>query len=224
MTLVALYHATATDLVTLVMTIFQNLFSSSPSLKDDAKSKDAARREKVQTMPVKMNLEERMAFRREMLFEAVKGTLNTHSIAPNTYRFKVVRTDKRGHCYVVMFDMSPDFMASEHGQHGQLSKLAKILTANAQSRYGLVVGAVYWRVDETLAALVADWAQPTNAAPLAAPQNPLASLIGNDGPATAVELADFEAARQSATSDIKIGNRTYSSDLGALGGNPPHKT
>ena len=171
-------------------------------------------------MPVKMNLEERMAFRREMLFEAVKSTLNHNSIAPNTYRFKVVRTDKRGHCYVVMFDMSPDFMASEQGQHRQLSKLATALIANAQSRYGLVVGAVYWRIDETLAALVAEWARPSNPAPLAAPQNPLASLIGNNGHMTATELADFEAARQSNNSDIKIGNRTYSSDLGALGDNP----
>ena len=174
-------------------------------------------------MPVKMNLEERMAFRREMLFEAVKSTLNHNSIAPNTYRFKVVRTDKRGHCYVVMFDMSPDFMASEQGQHSQLSKLATALIANAQSRYGLVVGAVYWRIDETLAALVAEWARPSNPAPLAAPQNPLASLVGNNGQMTATELADFEAARQSNNSDIKIGNRTYSSDLGALGDNP-HKT
>ena len=205
------------------MTIFQNLFSSTPSPKDEANAKDAARRERAQTMPVKMNLEERMAFRREMLFEAVKSTLNHNSIAPNTYRFKVVRTDKRGHCYVVMFDMSPDFMASEQGQHSQLSKLATALIANAQSRYGLVVGAVYWRIDETLAALVAEWARPSNPAPLAAPQNPLASLIGNTGHMTATELADFEAARQSNNSDIKIGNRTYSSDLGALGDNP-HKT
>ena len=205
------------------MTIFQNLFSSTPSPKDEANAKDAARRERAQTMPVKMNLEERMAFRREMLFEAVKSTLNHNSIAPNTYRFKVVRTDKRGHCYVVMFDMSPDFMASEQGQHSQLSKLATALIANAQSRYGLVVGAVYWRIDETLAALVAEWARPSNPAPLAAPQNPLASLVGNNGHMTATELADFEAARQSNNSDIKIGNRTYSSDLGALGDNP-HKT
>ena len=202
------------------MTIFQNLFSSTPSPKDEANAKDAARRERAQTMPVKMNLEERMAFRREMLFEAVKSTLNHNSIAPNTYRFKVVRTDKRGHCYVVMFDMSPDFMASEQGQHRQLSKLATALIANAQSRYGLVVGAVYWRIDETLAALVAEWARPSNPAPLAAPQNPLASLMGNNGHMTATELADFEAARQSNNSDIKIGNRTYSSDLGALGDNP----
>ena len=202
------------------MTIFQNLFSSTSSPKDEANAKDVARRERAQTMPVKMNLEERMAFRREMLFEAVKSTLNHNSIAPNTYRFKVVRTDKRGHCYMVMFDMSPDFMASEQGQHRQLSKLATALIANAQSRYGLVVGAVYWRIDETLAVLVAEWARPSIPAPLAVPPNPLASLMGNNGHMTATELADFEAARQSDNSDIKIGNRTYSSDLGALGDTP----
>jgi hypothetical protein len=219
----ALHHATANDLLTLAMTIFQNLFSSSNSPKDDGKdtrAKDSARREGPETLPVKMDLEERMAFRRELLFETVKVSLSNNFIAPNTYRFKVMRTDKRGHCYVVMFDMSSDFMASEQGQHGQLTKLAAALTKNAQTRYGLVVGGVYWRVDETLAASVADWARPSApaplAAPLAAPQNPVATNIENYERVTAEELAEFEAAWQR-DSDIKIGDRTYSSDLAPLG-------
>ena len=207
------------NLSTLSMAIFQNLFGSSPSPKDDEKdtrAKDSARRGGPETLPVKMNLEERMAFRRELLFETIKVTLSNNFIAPNTYRFKVMRTDKRGHCHVVMFDMSPDFMTSEQGQHGQLTRLAAVLIKNAQTRYGLVVGAVYWRVDETLTASVAEWARPSNPAPLAAPENPVATNIENYDRVTAEELAEFEAAWQR-DSDIQIGDRTYSSDLAPLG-------
>ena len=207
------------NLSTLSMAIFQNLFGSSRSSKDDEKdtrAKGSARREGPETLPVKMNLEERMAFRRELLFEAVKVTLTSNLIANNTYRFKVMRTDKRGHCYVVMFDMSPDFMTSEQGQHGQLTRLAAVLIKNAQTRYGLVVGAVYWRVDETLTASVAEWARPSTPAPLAALENPVATNIENYDRVTAEELAEFEAAWQR-DSDIQIGDRTYSSDLAPLG-------
>ena len=63
-------------------------------------------------MPVKMNLNERMAFRRELLYETIRASLKSRSVADNTYRFKVMRTDKRGHCFVVMLDMSPTFMDS----------------------------------------------------------------------------------------------------------------
>ena len=60
-----------------------------------------------ETMPVKMNLDERMAFRRELLHETIRACLKSRSVADYTYRFKVMRTDKRGHCFIVMFDMSP---------------------------------------------------------------------------------------------------------------------
>lgn len=201
------------------MGIFQNIFNASRSPKDDEKDtlkNDSTRRDGPDTRPVQMNLEERMAFRRELLFEAVKATLNNNFIAPNTYRFKVISTDKRGHCYMVMFEMSPDFMTSEQGQHGQLTKLAGELTKNAKTQYGLVVGGVYWRVDETLAALVADWAQPAKPTQLAAAQNPVATHIENDERMTAEELAEFEAGWQKGR-DIPIGDRTYSSDPAPLG-------
>ena len=196
------------------MPIFQNLFSWLRTPK--AKAKESTRGEGPDTLPVKMSLEERMAFRRELLFEAVTVTLNSNFIAPNTYRFKVMHTDKRGHRYVVTFDMSPDFMTSEQGQHGQLTKLAAALTKNAQTRYGLVVGGVYWRVDETLAASVAEWALPSTPAPPAASQNLVDTDIENDVRVTAEELAEFEAAWQKG-SDIPIGDRIYSSDPAPLG-------
>ena len=168
-----------------------------------------------------MNLDERMAFRRELLFETVRSTLGSRRVAPSSYRFKVMRTDKRGHCYAVMMDMSPAFMDSEHGQHKQLAETAAQLTKNAQARYGLIVAGVYWRTDETLDAAVAAWARPSgNTATAAEPVDPAPSNIEKYERATADELAAFEAAWQK-SSDIQIGDRTYSSDLAPLGSDPP---
>ena len=148
----------------LPMSIFKSLFSSSTrdpkgGHSGDSQNHETGKSRGPETMPVKMNLEERMAFRRELLFETVRASLSMRFIAPHTYRFKVIRTDKRGHCFVVMMDMSPTFMASEAGQHAPLAETAALITKNAQTKYGLIVGGVYWRVDETLDVSVANWAR-----------------------------------------------------------------
>lgn len=164
-----------------------------------------------------------MAFRRELLFEVVKATLNSNFIAPDSYRFKVMRTDKRGHCYIVMLDMSPAFMASEHSGHAALAELGGALAKIAHTRYGLVVGGVYWRLDETLAADVADWARPTGHAATAATHDAPHDVAGNIEKyerVTEEELAEFEAAWQK-NSAVQIGERSYSSDLAPLGNDAP---
>ena len=211
------------------MAIFKDLFSSSRSQKDasgDPLQDSPARSRGPETMPVKMNLEERMAFRRELLFETIRASLNMRFIASNTYRFKVMRTDKRGHSFVVMLDMSPTFMAGPAGQHAELAATAALLTQNAQTKYGLIVGGVYWRIDETLDATVANWARPSSPLPLEQPgltpeERRLANIEKYEQ-VSAEEMADFEAAWQK-DSAIQIGDRTYSSDLAALAEEPLQK-
>lgn len=203
------------------MPIFQSFFSSTRNPRGDPESQQLERASGPETAPVKMNLDERMAFRRELLFESVRATLSSQYIDSRSYRFKVMRTDKRGHCYVVMLDMAPAFMATEQGQHSQLVKTAAVITKNAMAKYGLMVGGVYWRVDETLDTTVASWAQrPSPAALDAARAIADPADIEKYGNATAEELAAFEAAWQK-SQEIQIGNRTYSSDLAPLAEEPP---
>ncbi len=205
------------------MPIFNGFFSSTRNPKGEQDSQQLERTSGPETAPVKMNLDERMAFRRELLFENVRATLSSQYIDSRSYRFKVMRTDKRGHCYVVMLDMAPAFMASSQGQHSQLVKTAAMLTKNALTKYGLVVGGVYWREDETLNTTVASWAQRSAPAALeAALPGPDPAEIKKYGNATAEELAAFEAAWQK-SNDIQIGNRTYSSDLAPLAEEPPDR-
>ena len=213
------------------MSLFKDLFSTSRTSQAKGESRDGnASLDRAlsggsgpETTPVKMNLDERMAFRRELLFETIRASLNSRFIAANTYRFKAMRTDKRGHCFVVMLDMSPTFMASPAGQHASLKETAAELVKNAETKYGLQVSGVYWRIDETLDASVANWARPaTSASPVPGTLTRHQSNIEKFEAVTAEEMAAFEAAWQKDHA-IQIGERFYASDLAPLMEEPQQK-
>lgn len=192
------------------MSFFQNLFSSSHGTRDGAHGPETA--------PVKMNLDERMAFRREMLFDSVKTTMQSHGILSGSYRFKVVRADKRGHSFVVMVDLSPDFMDSEQGRPRPLQALGASMTKNALARYGVGVVAVYWRVNLELKGFDAERGAPAAVSDdTSSPEAQRSANMRKYERATAEELAAFESAWQKG-SELTIGDRTYSSDLAPLSG------
>lgn len=186
------------------MSILKSLFSSKETPKSGP-----------ETAPVKMNLEERMAFRREMLYEAIKVTMQASGILSGSYKFRVVRNDKRGHQYSVMIDLSTDFMRNREGQPEQLHAVGAALTRNAMQRYGLVVSGVYWRVNEQMPGFDRNRPEPAPAAPAEPPE----SLTPRQKyeRATAEELAAFEAAWQKGQ-ELQVGDRIYSSDLAPLTG------
>ena len=206
------------------MALFKDLFSGSRAPKPNRGSSEApdsqddglGSAQGPQTLPVKMNLEERMAFRRELLYETIRASLQSRFVAAHTYRFKVMRTDKRGHCFVIMLDMSPTFMDSPAGQRASLKETAAVIIKNAETKYGLMVGGVYWRADETLDVSVANWAKPAVAAPRGhSTESQRQSNIEKFEAVTAEEMAEFEAAWQK-DSAIQVGDRTYSSDMAPL--------
>ncbi|MDO8387399.1 MAG: hypothetical protein Q7T13_13500 [Polaromonas sp.] len=190
------------------MSFFQSLFSSSQG---GARESGGG----PETGPVKMNLDERMAFRREMLFDSVKSTMESRGILSASYRFKVVRADKRGHSFVVMVDLSTDFMDGEQGQQRPLMALGDAIRKNALSRYGIGVPAVYWRVNEEIKGFDPHRGEDTNPG-TATPEAIRSSNLRKYERATAQELAAFESAWQK-SSELSIGDRTYSSDLAPLG-------
>ena len=189
------------------MSFFQHLFSSSQGQKDGGSGPE--------TGPVKMNLDERMAFRREMLFDSVKATMESRGILSASYRFKVVRADKRAHSFVMMVDLSTDFMENEQGQQKSLAALGALIRKNALARYGLGVPAVYWRVNEELKGLDPQHAEATATSDNISDEAMRASNLRRYERATAQELAAFESAWQN-SSELTIGDRTYSSDLAPL--------
>jgi hypothetical protein len=186
------------------MSVLKNLFSTSKSPKHEASGPE--------TGPVKMNLDERMAFRREMLFEAIRVTMQAHGILSASYKFRVVRNDKRGHQYLVLIDLSTDFLDNREGRPARLVEVGAAITKNAASRYDLLVSGVYWQVNEQIQGF-----EGSRPAPLRTGQE----AVGVPPPvqrrerATAEELAAFEAAWEKGRA-MQIGDRIYSSDLAPL--------
>lgn len=166
---------------------------------------------------MKMNLDERMAFRREMLFDSVKSTLEGRGILSASYRFKVVRADKRGHSFVVMVDLSTDFMDADQGHQRPLMALGEAIRKNALARYGLGVAAVYWRVNEEIKGFDPQRGVDPATHAETSPEATRSANVHKYERATTQELAAFEAAWKK-SSELSLGDRTYSSDLAPLGG------
>lgn len=190
------------------MSVLKSLFGS----KSDSKSAPAG----PETAPVKMNLDERMAFRREMLYEAIKVTMQAHGVLSASYKFRVVRNDKRGHQYLVLIDLSADFLHNREGQPEQLAVVAAAITKNAVARYGILVAGVYWQVNEQIRGFEASRPEAQHSGGGATAPDSLTPRQKYER-ATADELAAFEAAWQKGR-EMDLGDRIYASDLAPLTG------
>lgn len=195
------------------MSVLKTLFGS----KRDPKSAPAG----PETAPVKMNLDERMAFRREMLYEAIKVTMQAHGILSASYKYRVVRNDKRGHQYSVMIDLCADFLHNREGRPEQLAVVAAAITKNAAARYGILVAGVYWQVNEQIRGFEVSRSEAQHSGGGAtAPDSSTADSLTPRQKyerATADELAAFEAAWQKGR-EMDLGDRVYASDLAPLTG------
>ncbi|AYQ28643.1 MULTISPECIES: hypothetical protein [unclassified Polaromonas] len=194
------------------MSVLKNLFSASKSPPHAPSGPE--------TGPVKMNLDERMEFRREMLYEAIRVTMQAHGILSASYKFRVVRNDKRGHQYIVLVDLSTDFLHNREGSPERLVAVGAAIVKNAAARYHLLVSGVYWQVNEQIQGFEA-----SRPGALRGGQDPAGPAVPPQPQrrerATAEELAAFEAAWEQGRA-MQIGDRVYSSDLAPLEPDP-HK-
>jgi len=120
------------------MSFFTSFLSSKPAV--------AAEDPDGETIPAKMNLEERMTFRREMLFDSVSFTMEHKGIPVDSYRLRISRIDKRGHSFAVMLDLSNDFLRSAYGTLLVLGEIGREIAETAKASGFLEVVGVYWRV------------------------------------------------------------------------------
>lgn len=188
------------------MSVLRNLFT--PAKPSGAVSGGS------ETAPVKMDLNERMAFRREMLYEAIRVTMEAHGILSASYRFRVVRNDRRGHMYSLMMDLSTDFMHKREGRPAQLAALGAAIATTAAARYGILVTGAYWRVNEEMRGF--ESSQPVAGPRDDAPAADKAAPARQHGRDRAEALAAFEAARQEG-GELRFRERVYASDLAPLG-------
>lgn len=95
-----------------------------------------------------MNLQERMAFRRELAAQAVRDSLQSLGVAASQYRFRVLPQDARHHRYLVMLDIAADFEPRAAGRVLQQFEVEARLRRHAQEHYALVFEGIYWRLNQ----------------------------------------------------------------------------
>lgn len=104
--------------------------------------------------------------RRELLYAVVRNAMIRAGVLSAHYKFKVLSLDPRGHQFLVMIDLAPEY----GGQVERLGTVETLITDTARSRHDVLVTAVYWRIKDFAAA--ARPAQPAAVpkAPQTAPQ------------------------------------------------------
>ncbi len=92
-----------------------------------------------------MDLQERMAFRRELAEQAVREVLRELGVAPAQYRFRVMPLDARHHRYLVTLDVAADLAPRTAGRVLQPFEVEAWLCRHALEHYALVFEGIYWR-------------------------------------------------------------------------------
>lgn len=100
----------------------------------------------------RMNLEERMAFRRELAEQVVRESLQELAVPATGYNLRLMPLDPRHHRYIVMLDVARGFAPSLQGQACTENEVELRIRRNAYERYGLSVEGIYWRAGAQQAA------------------------------------------------------------------------
>ncbi|MDF1481778.1 hypothetical protein [Extensimonas sp. H3M7-6] len=86
--------------------------------------------------------------RRELLYAVVRNAMIRAGVLSAHYKFKVLSLDPRGHQFLVMIDLAPEY----GGQVERLGTVEALITDTARSRHDILVTAVYWRIKDFAAA------------------------------------------------------------------------
>ncbi len=184
----------------------------------------------------RMDLEERKAFRQEMLYQSIRESFLAMEVIGSMYKFKVMAVDQRHHRFIAMIDVAKSFVTGREARTKSFAALEKLMRANAYKRFGVLIEGIYWRVSETESqfdrlsrnadgtdaavpgATPAARPQPMSpaAAPAAAPEATLARHAYQ--PVSDEEAQAFmEALRNGLTPPaVRVGEWEYQSDLAPL--------
>lgn len=96
--------------------------------------------------PGRMDLAERKAFRREMLYQAIRESLLSLEVVSSMYKFKVMNVDERHHRFIVMIDVTPSFQPHNASKPRSFFDIEDFVKKNTFDRFGLILEGIYWRV------------------------------------------------------------------------------
>ena len=97
----------------------------------------------------RMDLEERKAFRREMLYQSIRESFLSMEVIGSMYKFKVMPVDERHHRFIAMIDVAKSFVTGKEARTKSFAALEKLMRANTYKRFGILIEGTYWRVSES---------------------------------------------------------------------------
>ena len=142
-----------------------------------------------------MTLDERMAFRREMVFEAMREVLVQHGLPPLSYKLNVARLDSRGHRFAVMVDLVPHLAGRVVDSPGEWQVMEDQAAQMATSRYRVRISNVYWRLEHQ------GFAAAYHAGSVAVAQQPKPSPV-HTAPVLVPKKANSQASAQKQVDDF----------------------
>jgi hypothetical protein len=97
----------------------------------------------------RMDLEERKAFRQEMMYQSIRESFLAMEVIGSMYKFKVMPVDIRHHRFIAMIDVAKSFVTGKDAKTKSFASLEKLMRSNAYKRFGVLIEGIYWRVSET---------------------------------------------------------------------------
>jgi len=127
------------------MSLLKKLFS---------KKSDAPDSTPPETNPERMSLAERMAFRREMLYQSIRESLLQLQVISSMYKFRVMNLDPRHHRFVAMIEVTNSFEPKMSGMSVGFNQVEDFIRKRVQERVAVSLDAIFWRVNEVESAFV----------------------------------------------------------------------
>lgn len=119
-----------------------SFFRSKPKTQEKTAESPAAQRQR-------MSLEERKAFRQEMLYQSIRETFLSMEVIGSMYKFKVMPVDERHHRFIAMIDVAKSFVTGKEARTKSFATIEKLMRANTYKRFGVLIEGTYWRVSES---------------------------------------------------------------------------
>jgi len=160
-------------------------------------------------LPRRMDLEERKAFRRELLDQVIRESLLALEVAADMYRLRTMPLDARHHRFVAMIEVGRHFQPRRAGRAWDDPETESWIRQCAYERFGLQLEAIYWRSGVEMATTRSTASQAATG-----PTHPHYQLVSEEE-----KQALMEAIRQGGELPVlHVGDWEYQTDMAPLDG------
>ena len=181
----------------------------------------------------RMSLDERKAYRQEMLYQSIRETFLSMEVVANMYKFKVMPVDERHHRFIAMIDVAQSFVTEKMSRAKTFAAIEKQLRVNTYNRFGILITGAYWRVSESASKFDIQPRATDNSSAVAIkarkdPVNEVAEQASHHAklareafqPVSEEEAQAFMDALRGGVAPpvVHVGDREYQSDLAPLDG------